>query len=204
MGCHFFLQEIFLTQGSNLHFLHWQVDSLPLSHLRSPEDLKALYKLHNTILKWWILKWRHTHTRQSCFLPLVLILAQKVRVRCGEQAGEQKSGPDREQWPSFWASFCGTQTALGDGNDAWASRRSAHARRKQTIQDPRKATAALKSTPQPGPSVCLKNYHQCFLSQGYGAGCLTSLCWILSHCTSQFPKSRPICSLILVSFPLYG
>ena len=122
MGCHFFLQEIFLTQGLNLHFLHWQVDSLPLSHLRSPEDLKALYKLHNTILKWWILKWRHTHTRQSCFLPLVLILAQKVRVRCGEQAGEQKSGPDREQWPSFWASFCGTQTALGDGNDAWASR----------------------------------------------------------------------------------
>ena len=34
MGCHFLLQEIFLTQGSNprlLHLLHWQVDSLPLS-----------------------------------------------------------------------------------------------------------------------------------------------------------------------------
>ena len=39
MGCHFFLWEIFLTQGSNaylLHLLHWQVDSLPLSHLGSP------------------------------------------------------------------------------------------------------------------------------------------------------------------------
>ena len=24
LSCHFFLQEIFLTQGSNLHLLHWQ------------------------------------------------------------------------------------------------------------------------------------------------------------------------------------
>ena len=34
--CHALLQGIFLTQGSNpclLHFLHWQVGSLPLSHL---------------------------------------------------------------------------------------------------------------------------------------------------------------------------
>ena len=34
-GCHFLLQGIFLTQGSNiplLHFLHWQVDSLSWPH----------------------------------------------------------------------------------------------------------------------------------------------------------------------------
>ena len=39
VGCHFLLQEIFLTQGSNpclLHLLHWQADSLPLCHLESP------------------------------------------------------------------------------------------------------------------------------------------------------------------------
>ena len=33
MGCHFILQGIFPTQGSNLHLLHllhWQVGSLPL------------------------------------------------------------------------------------------------------------------------------------------------------------------------------
>ena len=36
VGCHFLLQEIFLTQGSNLHLLHWQVDSLPLRHQRNP------------------------------------------------------------------------------------------------------------------------------------------------------------------------
>ncbi|MGE2757601.1 hypothetical protein, partial [Escherichia coli] len=32
VGCHFLLQGIFPTQGSNPHLLHWQVDSLPLSH----------------------------------------------------------------------------------------------------------------------------------------------------------------------------
>ena len=38
MGCHFLLQGIFLIQGLNpglFHFLHWQVDSLPLCHLGS-------------------------------------------------------------------------------------------------------------------------------------------------------------------------
>ena len=36
VGCHFLPQGIFSTQGSNpylLHLLHWQADSLPLSHL---------------------------------------------------------------------------------------------------------------------------------------------------------------------------
>ena len=33
VGYHFLLQGIFLTQGSNLHFLHQQVDSLPKHHL---------------------------------------------------------------------------------------------------------------------------------------------------------------------------
>ena len=39
MGCHALLQRIFLTQGSNpclLHFLHWQVGSLPLA--REPQS----------------------------------------------------------------------------------------------------------------------------------------------------------------------
>ena len=38
MGCHFLLQEIFLSQGSNWHLLcllHWQVESLPLCKLGS-------------------------------------------------------------------------------------------------------------------------------------------------------------------------
>ena len=38
VGCHFLLQGIFPTQGWNprlLRFLHWQTESLPLSHLGS-------------------------------------------------------------------------------------------------------------------------------------------------------------------------
>ena len=35
VGCHFLLWGIFLTQGSNLCLLHWQVDSLPLSPRQS-------------------------------------------------------------------------------------------------------------------------------------------------------------------------
>ena len=32
LGCHFLLQGICSTQGSNSGLLHWQVDSSPLSH----------------------------------------------------------------------------------------------------------------------------------------------------------------------------
>ena len=38
MSCHFLLQEIFPTQGSNLCLLHWQADSLFLYHLGNPWD----------------------------------------------------------------------------------------------------------------------------------------------------------------------
>ena len=33
VGCHFLFQGLFLTQGLNPCLLHWQADSLPLSHL---------------------------------------------------------------------------------------------------------------------------------------------------------------------------
>ena len=39
IGLHFFLQGVILTQGLNshlLHFLHWWVGSLSLSHLGTP------------------------------------------------------------------------------------------------------------------------------------------------------------------------
>ena len=36
VSCHFLLQGIFPTQGSNLCLLHWQAHSLPLSHQGSP------------------------------------------------------------------------------------------------------------------------------------------------------------------------
>ena len=36
VGYHFLLQGIFLTQGSSLHLLYWQLDTLPLSHQGRP------------------------------------------------------------------------------------------------------------------------------------------------------------------------
>ena len=36
VGCHFLLQGIFPNQGSNPCLLHWQANSLPVSHQESP------------------------------------------------------------------------------------------------------------------------------------------------------------------------
>ena len=44
LGCRFLLQRIFPTQGWNPCLLHWQTDSLPLSHLGTP---KCLYQEKN-------------------------------------------------------------------------------------------------------------------------------------------------------------
>jgi len=43
VGCHFLLQGIFLTQGLNICLLHWQADSLPMSHQRSPVYILLLF-----------------------------------------------------------------------------------------------------------------------------------------------------------------
>ena len=54
MGYHFLLQEIFLTQGLNTHLLcllHWQVDSLPLSHLGSPNMVDTLNHSTRQVLR---------------------------------------------------------------------------------------------------------------------------------------------------------
>ena len=39
VGCHFRLQGIFPTQGMNPSLLHWQADSLSLSHQGSSDTL---------------------------------------------------------------------------------------------------------------------------------------------------------------------
>ena len=51
-GYHFLLQAIFLTQGTNPCHLHWQADTLPLCHLRSPWVPKLpfnIWSLHSTL-----------------------------------------------------------------------------------------------------------------------------------------------------------
>ena len=49
VGYHFLLQRIFLTQGSNLSLLHWQVDSSPLSH----QGCLCIHKLWSRKIHGW-------------------------------------------------------------------------------------------------------------------------------------------------------
>ena len=64
VGCHFLLQGIFFTQGSNsslLHLLHWHADSLPLQHLRSPRSPLVLQNI----------SWPGQHQRGSVLISLL-------------------------------------------------------------------------------------------------------------------------------------
>ena len=58
VGCHFLLQGIFPTQGSNqrlLHLLLWRADSLPLRHLGSLYSRVWIPKYHGHFCKkYWI------------------------------------------------------------------------------------------------------------------------------------------------------
>ena len=59
MGCHYLLQGIFPPHGSNLHVLHvlhWQVNSLTLTHLGSPIVLIAEPNQGDTTEQ-WMLHW---------------------------------------------------------------------------------------------------------------------------------------------------
>ena len=61
MSCHFLLQGILPTQGSNpclLGLLHWQVDFFPLCHLGSPQIRRKVESNQDTcdsaqVPKWW-------------------------------------------------------------------------------------------------------------------------------------------------------
>ena len=58
MGCHFLLQGTFPTWGSNFHLLHWQADSLLLSHVGSQKyrvctDQSRVNKRKMDSETWW-------------------------------------------------------------------------------------------------------------------------------------------------------
>ena len=55
LGCHFLLQGIFATQRLSLHLLHWQADSLPLSHLGSLQVSKSVAVINWDMNVGWLL-----------------------------------------------------------------------------------------------------------------------------------------------------
>ena len=71
VGCHFLLQGIFLTQGSNLHLQHWHTDSLLLHHLGSP----ILYS--RFILKYYIFPFK-TSSMFSIFKCILSLTRNKM------------------------------------------------------------------------------------------------------------------------------
>ena len=77
MGCDFLLQGVFLTQGSNpclLHLLHWQADSLPLSHLGN-HVLDYTRELSRSVVSDSATPW--IATRQA---PLSMEILQPIRL----------------------------------------------------------------------------------------------------------------------------
>ena len=56
VGCHFLLQGIFLTQGSNPSLLHWQMASLPLV---LPVKPKSIHTEEKKFRSTYILRWRN-------------------------------------------------------------------------------------------------------------------------------------------------
>ena len=66
--CHALFLGIFPTQGSKPHFLHWEEDSLPLSHQQNPKSSN-----------WWLYTWP--------FLRLIdFINNTKITIPKGEES----------------------------------------------------------------------------------------------------------------------
>ena len=148
VGCHVILQGIFVTPASNLHLLHWQADSLPLSHLGSP-----IYSYHSgndqhdkskvkDVKPWrlFLVKLGDMHNSQ---IPKYVLRLNKVaesrekrcrmwRERCGQEWGGSYVGKHqcflkgRLQLPSslgkleIWASF--HKKDLVEGIQRWELR----------------------------------------------------------------------------------
>ena len=72
VGSHFLLQGIFLIQGLNSclpHLLHWQADSLPLSHL------SIIYPIHSVDTFYLRILENFALLSTQSFLPFSLILS---------------------------------------------------------------------------------------------------------------------------------
>ena len=101
MGCHFLLQGIFPTQGSNpglLRLLRWQVDSLPLSRLGSP----SFWTSHMSNFQ-HLLDHRKSKRIPEKHLLLLYWLHQNLWL-CGSQETGRfwKRWEYQTTWPASW------------------------------------------------------------------------------------------------------
>ena len=68
VGCHFFLQGIFPIQRLNLCLLHWQADSLPLSHQFSSVQFSCV-QFSRSVVSDSLRPHESQHTRPPCPSP---------------------------------------------------------------------------------------------------------------------------------------
>ena len=122
VGCHALLQGILPTQGSNLHLLHWQVSSLPLSHLGSrvsgnthicrvrnsrggaqksaPYFLQVI-PMHTQVLE--LLLWRDTAARALRDTGYSLFSREDIDLyKCGETPRQGLLQPLWVPWAATW------------------------------------------------------------------------------------------------------
>ena len=83
MDCHFLLQGIFPTQGSNLHLLHQQVDSLSLSHQGRPSRTCTMLQSGEDRKEGGLSSWRKAFQNVSkiCFMKCHKIQNNSVGTR---------------------------------------------------------------------------------------------------------------------------
>ena len=89
LGCHFLLQGLFPTQRSNLHLLHWQMDSFPLAPPADTEDMG----LNLTFQKpsFWLLDERRIRGRASHW-GLLPVMQERGGLSDLEQCSEHGDG----------------------------------------------------------------------------------------------------------------
>ena len=96
VGCHSFSRQIFPTQGSNPHLLHWQVDSLSLSHQGSPsiyiDNIEKEYAKGKVIESWSFFD--SSNILQH---PIIFIHDQKYRLQFCFRKSVLESGRNNDQ-----------------------------------------------------------------------------------------------------------
>ena len=95
-GSHFLLHGIFLTRGLNPGLLHWQADSLPLSHLGSWRVLTT-----DTLSLLWLLLLPETSSFfLYSFVPLQLVTTEACS-RASTALKLRSQNGLRQKWPLF-------------------------------------------------------------------------------------------------------
>ena len=104
MCYHFLLQGIFPSQGSNLCLLHWQVDSLPLSHQGSPVYLYTCVHVCSMFCVWNIAPHWGVGLNAKCPEKagspgtVFIFFFLKASIGSGKQGDELRKSGSRAGW----------------------------------------------------------------------------------------------------------